>query len=720
MTNFTIKVTAFLLILFKCKLGFCQLTLENIFLNSKYEAIGAGDMHFLHDKPFYATFDETKKGKNISFYDATALKKNEIKLADFLMENNRCQPNWENFSISNTDAYFLLQSETEFMYRRTCASKYYIFDNKGSIKALSADKQILPQFSPDDKKIAFIKYNNIFYKDLQNGNEIQVTFDGKWNSIINGKSDWVYEEEFEATRLYEWNAQSDKIAYLKFDETNVKEYQIPYYYDLSYPYFFSYKYPKVGEENSKVSLCLYDVKKRKNQLIKIPFHYEYIPRVYWNATGDEVILMLLNRHQDSLQLISYNIKSKKTRQLYLETSDTYVSMPKLVRFLSDNSFIINSEKDGFNHLYHYDKDGNLIKQITSGHFEVAEIYGVDESSNTIYYQSNEGNEIESCIYSINYKTVEKTKLNIQNGTNDAVFSTDFSYFLQIYSSSEIPPQISIVQTKNLAATSIEKNQSLQDSLKNIPQKKFFKILVKNDSLNAWFIEPKNKIAGKKYPMLMFVYGGSGHQEVLNTWQPSRDLFFNMLAEQGYAIACVDNRGSGGKGAAFKKCLFLNLGKDETEDQIAAANYFVEHFDIDKQRIGIFGWSYGGFMAANCLFEGNETFKAGIAIAPVTDWKLYDNIYTERYMRTPEENWDGYNKFNPNVLAKKLKGNLFLAHGMADDNVHFQNTIFLINALNEAHKNYQLYIYPDKAHGIGNRQNRFDLYSKMYEFLKEKL
>ncbi|HUM51161.1 MAG TPA: S9 family peptidase [Chitinophagales bacterium] len=719
MYKFYIKVMAFLLILFTYKLGFCQLTLENIFLKQKYAPIEADDIQFLHKKPLYAKFEDTKSGKNIVLFDISANKKETIKLTEYKTENNIWQPNWHYFSISNNDTYFLLESETEYLYRRTKTCSYYLFDNKNNIKALSTDKQQLPLFSPDDKKIAFIKSNNLFYKDLLSGEEIQVTFDGKWNSIINGKSDWVYEEEFEATRLYEWNAQSTKIAYLKFDETNVKEYQIPYYYDLTYPTIFSYKYPKVGEENSQVSLCIFDVKKKKNQTIKIPFSYEYIPRIYWNATGDEVVYMLLNRHQDSLRLISYNVKTKLTRQLYFETNNCYVEIPNSINFLTDNSFLITSEKDGFNHLYHYDENGKLKVQITSGKFEVKEIYGVDEQSKKIFYKSNEGNEIETQLFSINYQTLEKTKLSTQNGTNNAVFSTDFSYFLHLFSAAQIAPKISLVQTKNLSATIIENNQSLQDSLKSIPQKKFLKIWINNDSLNAFLIQPNSIDSTKKNPLLMFVYGGPNHVEVENKWQLQRDLFFNFLAENGYTVACVDNHGASGKGVAFKKSIFLHLGKKETDDQIAAARYFGNLETIDSNRIGIFGWSYGGFLAANCLFEGNTVFKSALAIAPVTDWKMYDNIYTERYMHTPEENPSGY-LFNPNSIAKNLKGNLFLAHGMTDDNVHFQNTLYLINALNEAHKNYQLYIYPDKAHGIGNRQDRFDLYLKMYDFLKTNL
>lgn len=720
MPNVRTKITAIFLILSTYKTGFSQLTLENIFLTNKYTAVQADDIQFLHTKPLFARLMDVMEEQSIIFYDIKNEKVNEWNLPTHTTIPEYKTSNWQNLIISNTDKFFLVNTDCEQLYRRSFLCNYFFGDENGKLTALSYTKQLYPTFSPDDKKIAFIKNNNLFYKEISSNTEIQITKDGEWNKIINGKSDWVYEEELELTRAYEWNATSDKIAYLKFDETNVKDYTIPLYYNMQYPNYFTYKYPKVGEENSKVSIWLYDVKSKKNKQIVLPFSYEYIPRIYWNASGDEVIAMLLNRHQDSLQLVGYNIKTKNTRQLYEENTNTYVELPKIVQFLSDNSFILTSEKDGFNHLYHYDKNGKLLKQISKGNFEVKNVYGIDEKNKLIYFQSNEGNEIETVLFSLNYETLEKEKLSVQNGGNKANFSNDFSFFINTYSNATIPPQITIQQTKSDSSVLIEDNKILQDSLKIIPSKKFIKIPVNGYQLNAWFIQPKNIDTTKRHPLFMFVYGGPGNQEVLNEWQIRSDLFFNFLAEQGYVVACVDNRGTDGRGSEFKKCTYLNLGKLETEDQMLAANYFGNLSFIDKNRIGIYGWSYGGFMAANCLFAGNNIFKSAIAAAPVSNWNLYNTIYTEQYMRTPKENPIGYNSFNPNILAKKLKGNLLLIHGTADDNVHFQHSIQLINALNKANKSYQLYLNPDAEHGTSSKKMRYDLYKMMYEFLKEKL
>ncbi|MDB5227182.1 MAG: family peptidase [Bacteroidota bacterium] len=713
MAKLRTKITVILLILFSYNPGYSQLTLDDIYLTGKYVAARSDDLIFLHHQPLFAKLTGNKNGKNISFFNSKNQKINEWKIAAY---KNVAGGDWDGLIISNTDKYFMVGSDCEQMYRRSFDCTYLVGDSN-SIQPLSTGKQFYPQFSPDDKKVSFIKDNNLFYKE--NGNEVQITKDGEWNSIINGKSDWVYEEELELTRAYEWNAQSDKIAYLKFDESNVKEYAIPMYYDMIYPNIFSYKYPKSGEENSKVTVWMYDLRSHKNKQIAIPFSYEYIPRIYWNATGDEIMMMLLNRHQDSLQLFGYNVKTKVIRKLYVDASKTYLYVPD-VEFLSDNSFIINSDKDGFNHFYHYDKDGKLLQQLTQGNYEVKRIYGVDEKNKLLYYQSNEGNEIETAIYCVNYETLEKKKLSRENGSNNVAFADDYSFFLHNFSSAHTPPVISIEHTDDSIITVIEENKPLKDSTKNLPQKQFIRIPVNGNALNAWIIKPNDFDSSKQYPLFMYVYGGPTEQQVLNTWQPSRDFFFNYLAEKGYIVACVDNRGTAGRGAAFENCIFLNLGKFETADQVASAKYFSSLSYIDKNRIGIFGWSYGAYVSSLCLFEGNDIFKAAIAVGPVANWKLYDDIYTERYMHTVAENPNGYNNYNPVKLASKLKGNLLLIHGTADDNVHFQNTLFLINALNDAHKPYSLYIYPDKEHSISGRQTRLDLFSRIVQFLQDKL
>lgn len=721
MSNLRTKIIAIILISFTYKYGYCQLTLENIFLTDKYALSQSDDLEFLHNKPLFVKLTDVAKGKNISFFNNKNQKTYEWKVSEYIIDSNNKNNNWHDLTMSNSDKYFLVKRDCEQLYRRSFLCSHFIGDDKGLLIPLSSGKQLYPDFSPDDKKISFIKDNNLFYKDITSGTQTAITTDGKWNKIINGKSDWVYEEELELTRAYEWNANSDKIAYLKFDESNVKEYAIPFYYDMQYPNTFSYKYPKVGEENSKVSVWFYDIKSKRNKQVSLPFSYEYIPRIYWNKTGSEVVAMLLNRHQDSLQLIAYNIKTKQTKQLYSESDEKYVEVPKTVQFLSDNSFIISSERDGYNHLYHYDKDGKLLKKLTKGNFEITDLYGIDEKNKTVYFQSNEGNETETAIYCLNYETLEKKKLSVQNGSNKATFSNDFSYFIHTFSDAKTPPQITLQQTDSDSIILIEKNSRVQDEVSTIPQKEFIKIpAANNELLNAWIIKPIRIDSTKKYPLFMYLYGGPGNQEVLNEWTRTRDLFFNFLAENGYAVACVDNRGTGGRGSNFEKCTFLNLGKKETEDQIAAAEYFGRLDFIDKNRICIYGWSYGGFMAANCLFEGHTVFKAAIAAAPVANWDLYDDVYTEKYMRTPKENPAGYNNFNPNILAKKLIGNLLLIHGTADDNVQFQHSIQLINALNAANKTYQFYLYPDAMHGTTGKKMRYDIYNKMYQFLKEKL
>lgn len=717
MVNLHTKIVASLVILLTCKTGYSQLTLESIFLSDKYNAVEANDIEFLHTKPLFARIISTKNGEKIGIFNSKNELQNEWTIATSPEQKNQ---HWSNLIISNSDTYFLVNKNCEYMYRRSILCNYFIGDENGKLTPLSDTKQLYPTFSPDDKKIAFIKNNNLFYKEISGNSEIQITKDGEWNNIINGKSDWVYEEELNLTLAYEWNAKSDKIAYLKFDETNVKEYQLPYYYDLQYPTYFRYKYPKVGEENSKVTVWLYDIKSKKNKQVLMPFSYEYIPRIYWNASGDEVIVMLLNRHQDSLQLVGCNIKTKKVQQLYLETDKTYVVVPKTVQFLSDNSFIISSEKDGFNHLYLYDRDGKLIQQLTKGNFEITGFYGIDEKNKTIYFQSNEGNPLETSVFSLNYETLEKKKITPKNGSNRASFSYDFSCFINTYSNATTPPLISIEHTNTDFSVLIEENKQLKDSLTTALYKEFIKIPVKDYWLDAWIIKPEKEDTATRYPLLIYVYGGPGHQEITNKWHNRNDLFFLYLAQQGYTVACVDNRGSGGRGSAFKKSVYLTLGKSETIDQLAAATYFGTLPYIDKNRIAIYGWSYGGFLAANCLFEGNTVFKAAIAAAPVSNWNLYNTIYTERYMRAQKENPIGYNSFNPNILAKKLNGSLLLIHGTADDNVHFQHSIQLINSLNAANKSYQLYIYPDAEHGTTGKKMRYNLYNKMYQFLKEKL
>lgn len=704
----TPKITAFLCIFTLYKLGFCQLTLENIFLYKRYEPKLLDEIHFLNQSPLFAILETSEKKQTICLYNAQnkQTKKIPLMLSD----------NWSNFSFSNSDKYILLESDQHYIYRRAYEANYFILNEQHELQNIYANKVMFPQFSTDDSKIAFVSENNLFYKDLKADKIIQITKDGKQNYIINGKSDWVYEEELQLTQAYKWSPKGTQIAYLKFDESKVKEYSFPVYGSGNYPQNFTYKYPKAGEENSKVTLWLYDLKKKKNTAIKLPTDYEYIARLYWNFEGDELLVLTLNRKQNELQLLSYNLSSKSWHTCYKEQSDTYIDLPDNVLFLKDNSFFITSEKEGYNQLYHYTKNGELIKKITTGKQNIAALYSVDEKTKKVYYQSVEKEGLETAIKRCQYDNLNQELLSQLQGDNSAVFSKDGSFYFQTYSSDSTPQQISLHNLSNDSFVLLIDNKALKDSLKGIPRKTYTTLPVNGNNLNAYLIKPANFDSTKKYPLLMYVYGGPGNIEVSNKWQSSRLLWLNLLAEQGYFIACVDNRGSGGKSSDFKKTTYLHLGKYETQDQIAAAQYLGNLPYIDKSRIGIFGWSYGGFMAANCLFEGNDVFKLAIAGAPVSNWRFYDNIYTERYMQKPEENQQGYQEYCPVASAKKLKGKFLLVHGTADDNVHFQNSIQLIDALQQAHKPFDLYIYPDKAHSISGSATRFDLYSRLTQFI----
>lgn len=725
--NIQTKIASIIIFFCLWKTGFCQLSLETIFLSDKYAVKNADAIQFLHTKPLFAKFIRTNDENYIAFYN-----EQNIQTAKWNLSKESLRYNFRNLTLSNKDQYFLLGAACDPLYRYSFFCNYYYGDSSGKLIPLSNDKQIYPAFSPDDKKIAFIKKNNLFYKNISSETEIQITTDGEWNKVINGKSDWVYEEEFKLTRAYEWNCKNDKIAYLKFDESQVKEFSIPLYYDLQYPNYFRYKYPKVGEENAKVSVWLYDVKSKKNKQIILPFSYEYIPRIYWNATGDEVIAMLLNRHQDTLKLVSYDIKTKKTRQLYIETDKKYIDLP-ILQFISDNSFFISSEKNGYNHIYHYDKNGKLLNQITNGKFEIKDVYGIDENNKLIYYQSNEEKSSNSStnrnLYQINYETLDKKLLyNTTEGSTKAAFSTDYSFYIRTFSSITTPPITHLISTKNNNIVLLENNQFLKDSLVPLLPKKNiqpFNLFTKDRTINSYHIyrndsvlNPASTIA---QPILFFVYGGPGNEEVINEWNSKNShLFLYYLAQQGIQVICIDPIGSSGQGAEFKKSTYLNLGKYETEDILDCARKLKADKKKDSLRLGIFGWSYGGYLAANCLMQGNAIFKAGIAAAPVSNWNLYSSAYTERYMRTPKENPLGYYTSNLIPKAKMLNGNLLLIHGTADENVHFQHSIHLINALNEANKSYQLYLNPDSEHGTLSKKNRYNLYEMIFEFLIEKL
>tara|TARA_R110002012_G_scaffold312248_1_gene522787 strand:+ start:366653 stop:368839 length:2187 start_codon:yes stop_codon:yes gene_type:complete len=682
-------------------------------------------LHSMNNGQQYSVlnFDRATGTTTIDVYNYKTLKKERTLVNSANLEAVKY---FTDYTFSDDESQVLLATEVESIFRRSTLGKYYVYDTKTKqLELVAAEKIQEPTFSPDGTHLAYGYNNNLFVKDLQTGNTQQITFDGEKNKIINGITDWVYEEEFGFVRAFEWNAGSNKIAFIRFDETNVPEFSMDMYGQDLYQTQNVFKYPKAGEANAIVSLHVYDINAAKTTEVKVGKAYSdfYIPRIKWTNNPDILSAHYMNRHQNELDLWFVNAQTN-TANLVLEDRDkAYVDVTDNLTFLEDDSFIWTSEKDGYNHIYHYDETGKLISQITKGNWEVTNYYGFDAKNKTIFYQSTENGSINRDVYSIKLNGRDKTRLTTNNGTNNAAFSADFSYFINTFSSATTAP----VYTLNNAKTGkqiklIKDNTELQNKLKGyqMSQKEFSTIAINGNELNMWMIKPANFDASKSYPLFMFQYSGPGSQSVSNTWNSANDYWYQYLAQKGYIVACVDGRGTGFKGAEFKKVTQKELGKYEVEDQIDAAKKLGTEPYIDAARIGIWGWSFGGFMSSNALFKGNDVFKMAIAVAPVTSWRFYDSIYTERYMTTPQENASGYDENSPINHVDKLKGDFLLIHGTGDDNVHVQNTMRMVEALIQADKQFEWMIYPDKNHGIYGGNTRLHLYKKMTNFIDQTL
>ena len=632
---------------------------------------------------------------------------------------------FSDYSFSEDEKKVLLPTETESIYRYSTRSNYYVYDRETKIaEELSEGKQRLAQFSPDASKVAFVKENNIFIKDIINNTELQVTFDGEINKIINGATDWVYEEEFAFDNGMQWNASGNKIAYYRFDEEKVPEFSMDLFTDL-YPSQSQFKYPKAGETNSTIELFIYDLDSNKTIKAKINSEEEfYIPRIKW--TQDENILSVqrMNRHQNQLDFILVDAKDGSSKTIFTENDAAYIDVTDNLTFLNDGKYFIwTSEKSGYNHIYLYNLKGKQVRQITKGNYDVTDFYGIDESNNTVYYASSERSPMHRDVYAIQLNGKNKKTLTNKIGTNSATFSTNYKYFINQYSNANTPYYFSLFDAKGNEVRMLKDNSNLNNRLAEyaLSQKEFFNFkTTEGIDLNGWMMKPHNFDETKQYPVFMYLYGGPGSQQVTDSWGGSNFLWYQMLTQQGYIVACVDNRGTGARGSEFKKCTYQQLGKLETEDQIEANRYLANLPYVDGSRIGIFGWSYGGYMSSLCLLKGANEFKMAIAVAPVTNWRYYDSIYTERYMRTPQENASGYDDNSPINHVEKLKGKYLLIHGSADDNVHYQNTMEMTNALVNANKQFDLFIYPNKNHGIYGGYTRLHLFTKMTNFIKENL
>ena len=708
-----------------------DVTLDDIFKNGAFSQKSVFGINWMKNGRFYTTLSNNRS-LNASFvisYDiTTGLPK------DTLVDSRDLKIDGQSigidaYSLSADEKKILIASQQEAIYRRSRKAYNYIYDiSSKSLKALAKGaKQSNATFSPDGSKIAFNRENNLYYYDLEKNKEVAVATDGEWNTIINGSTDWVYEEEFSLTRAFFWSPDGSNIAYCKFNESGVKEYNMQLWGEL-YPEDYKFKYPKAGEDNSSVQVFIYNLDNSTQKEIDLGSDKDiYIPRMQWTADANVLSLVKLNRLQNKMELIHVNAQSGESKVILTEESDTYVDIDYTddLTYLSDNkSFIKSTEKDGYKHIYQYGLDGKLIRQITSGEWEVTNFIGVDEKKKLVYFVSAEDSPLERYLYSIRLNGKSKKKLTTSQGSHNINFSRDFSYFIDYYSAASKPMRVSLHKAPSGQEVKVlEDNQELADRLETfrLGSKEYFSFDNKEGtSLNGYMIKPADFDASKKYPVLMYVYGGPGSQLVMNRWGGTREAWYHHLASQGYLIVCIDNRGTGGRGRSFKHITYGQMGKYEVADQIAGAKYLADLSYVDASRIGIWGWSYGGYMSSLSMFLGEGLFKSAIAVAPVSSWRFYDTIYTERYLKRPQDNEGGYDDYSPLSHVDKLDGAYLLIHGTGDDNVHFQNSVALQNALIAADKQFQSFYYPNRNHGIYGGNTTYHLYSMMTNFIKNNL
>ncbi|WP_282134195.1 S9 family peptidase [Seonamhaeicola maritimus] len=702
-----------------------EITLENIW-NGSFRTESMDVIHSMANGQQYSVlnFDRNTGSTFIDVYNYKTLEKAQRLVSSETIPELRY---FSDYSFSTDEQKVLLATEVEQLYRHSTKGVYFVYDiNTKKVVKVHNEKIQQPMFSPDGNKVAFALDKNLFIKDLVADRVTQITSDGEYNRIINGITDWVYEEEFAFVRAFDWNVSSTKIAYIKFDETKVPEFSMDVYGTGLYQTQHVFKYPKAGEANSLVSVHVYDLESGHTNKLKVDNNFDdfYIPKLKWTNKADKLCAIYLNRHQNEAHIWAINTKTSESKVVLVEKNDAYIEEGYDINFLKDNSFLWLSEKDGYNHIYHYSEDGDLINQVTIGNWDVTQYYGYDDKTDRVFYQSVENSSINRDVFSVKLNGRSKMRLTNVEGTNSASFSADFSYFINSYSNAKTPIKYSL----NNASTgklikSIKDNHRLEEQLSNykLSHKEFSTIHINGNDLNMWMMKPVDFDESKQYPLLMYQYSGPGSQRVTNSWyRPERYLWFHTLVNKGYIIVCVDGRGTGFKGADFKKSTYLNLVKYETEDQIEAAKTLGKLPYIDKERIGIWGWSFGGHVSTNALLKGNDVFKMAIAVAPVTNWRFYDTVYTERFLRTPQENSSGYDNNSPFYYPHLLKGDYLLIHGSGDDNVHVQHTMRMVESLVQADKQFDWAVYPDKNHGIYGGNTSLHLHKKMTNFIHDKL
>ncbi|RYD57910.1 MAG: S9 family peptidase [Sphingobacteriales bacterium] len=706
--------------------GSKEITLEDIWKNSTFRMKSVPGFNAMKDGKRYTQITGGKDLQTIQIYDLQT-----GKATDTIFRNTKIIPTdgtqifADDYSFSKDEQKMLLKAESQNVYRRSVLNKVYVYNiSTGKVEPLHDEKVLHATFSPDGNKVAFVKGNNLYYKDLTTNQTTAVTTDGEWNKIINGNCDWVYEEEFEFTRAFDWSPDGKYLAYYRFDESKVPEFTMPMYGKL-YPANYTYKYPKAGEPNSVVQIKIYDVAAGKTVNANIGTEIDqYIPRIKWSNDAKQLCIFRMNRLQNKLELLLTDATSGAANVIYEETNPYYVEVNDNLAFLKDgHSFIFNSERDGYNHLYHWDWQSKKLTDLTKGNYDIEHIIGIDENTKQVYYTAAEASPMERKLYAVGFNGKNKKTLTPEGGVHAITPIEGYKYFLDRHSRLNEPPVYYLRDAKGKVIRTLEDNKDLKNKMQEfaLGNISFTTVDGANSSkLNAWMITPPNFDKNKKYPVLMYQYSGPGSQEVADRF-PVRDFFWHqMLAQKGYIVVCADGTGTGYRGQEFKKKTYLQLGKLESDDQIAAAQYLGTLPYVDKSRIGIWGWSYGGFMSSTAIFKGADVFKMAVAVAPVSNWRYYDNIYTERYMRTPQENAKGYDENAPEKMADKLKGKYLMIHGTADDNVHFQNAVMLTEAMIKADKEFDTEYYPNKNHGISGGNTRYHLYKRMTDFVLNNL
>ncbi len=703
-----------------------KITVADIYQNRTFSEASVRGINWMNDGQYYTA----QKGNDILKYDITTGES-----VATIIKGDELTPKIkiDGYEFNSDESKILLMTDRESIYRRSYTAEFYIYDvaTKSLTKLSDKGKQSYATLSPNGNLVAFVRDNNIFYVNLADGTEVQITNDGKFNHIINGSTDWVYEEELSYTRAFEWSGDGTALFYLTFDESGVREYNMQVWNKGAlYPTDYRFKYPKAGEDNSTLKATVYTLASKEKKNVNIGEGEFYIARIRKTKNPEVLSLVRLNRLQNQMDIVHVNTKTAASNLVLSEKNDTYIDIDFVdhLTYLKDGKhFIHASEKSGFKHLYLYTIDGKLKNQITSGNWEVSDLIGIDETSKTpkAYYTSTEVSPMDRTFYVVDITGKNKKPLRVEPGIHSINMSADFKYYIDSHSSNDRPLQVNLIKTAgNKLVKNLEDNAKLAATIADykVQKKEFFTYNISDGTaINGYMIKPADFDANKEYPVLVFQYSGPGSQQVLNNWGGGTNFYWHqMLAQEGYIVAVIDPRGTGGRGEAFKKITYKQLGKYESADHLEGAKYLGSLPYIDKNRIGIWGWSYGGYMSSLAMFVGEGLYKAAIAVAPVTNWRFYDTIYTERYMDTPQNNADGYDNNSPTTHAAKLKGNYLLIHGTGDDNVHFQNAVTLQNVLIAEGKQFDSFYYPDRAHGIYRDNARMHLFVMMTDWVKENL